>query len=81
MRPHGGVAGDWDLAVLVELAAEGHSEVGRTARGVVAGEQILVVVEGGASALAYVHVLEAGLDTARYRHGVTQGGRLVVMLV
>ena len=59
---------DWNLAVLVELAAEGHSEIGSTGV-VVAGKQILVVVEGGASALAYIHVLEARLHTVRYRHG------------
>lgn len=52
------------LTVLVELAAEGDGEVGRRARGVVAAEQIFAVVEGAASTLAYVHVLEARLHTA-----------------
>lgn len=52
------------LAVLVQLAAEGDGEVGRRARGVVAAEEIFTVVEGAASALAYVHVLEARLHTA-----------------
>lgn len=52
------------LAVLVELAAEGDGEVGCRARGVVAAKQTFAVVEGAASALAYVHVLEARLHTA-----------------
>lgn len=53
---------DPHLIVLVQLAAEGHGEVGGCTRGAVAGKQILSILKGAAPAFAYVHVLEAGLD-------------------
>lgn len=53
------------LTVLIELTAEGDSKVGGRAGGVVAGEQVLVIVESCTSALADLHVLEAGLHTAQ----------------
>lgn len=51
--------------MLIELTAEGDSKVGGRAGGVVAGEQVLVIVESCTSALADLHVLEAGLHTAQ----------------
>lgn len=54
---------DAHLIVLVELATEGDSEVGRCTRGAVAGKHILSIFKGAASAFAYVHVLEAGFHT------------------
>lgn len=53
------------LTVLIELTAEGNGEISSCTGGVVAGEQVLVVVEGGTPALANLHVLEAGLHTAQ----------------
>ena len=53
------------LTVLIELTAEGDREVGGRAGGVVAGEQVLVIVECCTPALADLHVLEAGLHTAQ----------------
>lgn len=55
------------LTVLIELTAEGDREVGGRAGGVVAGEQVLVIVESCTPALADLHVLEAGLHTAQER--------------
>ena len=51
------------LIVLVQLAAEGDCEVGGCTWGVVAGKHIFSILEGAASAFAYVHILEAGLHT------------------
>lgn len=62
------------LTVLVELAAEGDGQVGRRARAAVAPKEIFAVVEGAASALAYVHVLEARLHTATQREQELRGG-------
>lgn len=62
------------LTVLIELTAKGDGEVGGCAGGVVAGKQVLVVVEGGTPALADLHVLEAGLHA-------TQQERVALALV
>lgn len=47
------------------MATEGDGEVGGCARGIVAGKHVFSVLEGAASALAYVHILEAGLDARK----------------
>lgn len=53
------------LTVLIELTAEGDGEVGGCAGRIVAGKQVLVVVEGSTPALTDLHVLEAGLHTTK----------------
>lgn len=53
------------LIVLIQLTAEGDGEVGGRAGGVMAGEQVLVVVEDRTPALTDLHVLETGFHTTR----------------
>lgn len=61
------------LTVLTELAAEGHGEVGGCTRPAAVAEEVLVVVEGGASAFTDLHILETGLYTVQRQRN--EGGK------
>lgn len=55
----------WDLAVLVKLAAEGHSQVSSSSRNSVSSKQGLSTVKATVPSFADIHVLEARLHTAK----------------